>query len=472
MFGILNKSNDSVKKKLYLNNVLLIVFIVILIEMMFLFTVKSYYLDMAKNNLENKVKIDSEYYNSNIFRNRDLKEKSRYILQKISLDKKIYAQVIDKDKNLVIDSNGNNNNLYFAAEDIDFSLIGKIKASTIKISENKDIVMAISAPLYSGDNREIIACLRYNISIKNLVKTINKISLVSLAIGFLIILGSFILSSILAKQIIEPIEELTAFSEKRARGDFTGQAKVVGNDEIGKLASTFNYMSQEIIKNENMKNEFIASISHELRTPLTAIKGWSETLLLGDLTEEETKEGLNIINNETERLKSLVEELLDFSKLDAGNMSLNKENINLVGLVKDVLDEFKPKFKDKNIKLEFKIIQDNLTVLGDYNRLKQVLVNIISNSLKFTNVYGKIKIVLFAKERYNVIEIYDNGIGISEKDLKYVTNKFYKANSKHPGSGIGLAVCQNILDLHQGNLIIESNENEGTLVRIELPGNF
>lgn len=193
-------------------------------------------------------------------------------------------------------------------------------------------------------------------------------------------------------------------------------------------------------------------------------------MLTGDVdNEEEAKEGLQIIYDESKRLTGLVEELLDFSKFESGKITLDLGNIDINKSMISVYNYFKKRFKKENIKVILDIDENPCYIKGDINRLKQVFINIIDNSIKFSNENKVISIKTICSDEFILIEIQDKGTGISKEDLDKVTDKFYKGNSKEAGSGIGLAICKEIVSMHKGELNIGSFEGEGTKVSIKIP---
>ena len=221
---------------------------------------------------------------------------------------------------------------------------------------------------------------------------------------------------------------------------------------------------------EKLKNDFISSVSHELRTPLTAIKGWAETMQIGDKTDFKTMEkGMGVIVRETERLSGIVEELLDFSRMQNGRMVLMMDKIDLLA----ELDEAVYMYRERAISEHKHLLYDEpemvSPVLGDKNRLRQVFVNVIDNALKYTPSGGAVSISIKEEKEMLCVVISDNGCGIPAVHLPRVKDKFYKANQTQRGSGIGLAVANEIMTLHSGSLDIASEEGVGTTVTISIP---
>ena len=219
-----------------------------------------------------------------------------------------------------------------------------------------------------------------------------------------------------------------------------------------------------------MKNDFISSVSHELRTPLTAIRGWGETAKMSlGMDEELVRRGLDVVLSESDRLSSLVEELLDFSRMETGRLSLTSQPINVTDILGDAVDMYTELAKKQEIELVYTNPYNELIVMGDRDRLKQVFINIIDNAVKYTVGAGQVLVGTDIEEACVRITVTDTGVGIPAQDLDRVKEKFYKANKTVRGSGIGLAVADEIIKQMNGLLFIESTENVGTKVTIVLP---
>ncbi|MBF1048876.1 MAG: HAMP domain-containing histidine kinase, partial [Peptostreptococcus sp.] len=289
--------------------------------------------------------------------------------------------------------------------------------------------------------------------------------------GLIVIAFSISLSLKFADSIIDPIHELKIFSNMLAKGNYNIKVNKsrIYDDEIGDLANTFENMAQEIQKSEKLKDEFISSVSHELRTPLTSIKGWSETLGLDNISKEELSMGLGIINDETERLIKLVEELLDFSRMSSNRMKLNIAEVNIENLVSSVINQLRSMAIKKNIRLSFEFLNQDMTIIyGDKDRLRQVLINLVQNSLKFTPEEGVISVKVDQTSNETSICVADNGIGIDEKNIANVSKKFFQEDFHKSGSGLGLAISEEIVKLHGGFLTINSKKNVGTQITITI----
>ena len=212
------------------------------------------------------------------------------------------------------------------------------------------------------------------------------------------------------------------------------------------------------------------TVSHELRTPLTAIKGWGETILEDPIKDEAlTKRGLNVIISESERLTSLVEELLDFSRMENGNLTMRMSSMDVLAELDEAVFVFKDRSMREGKELLYNVSEVPAPMTGDPNRIKQVFVNILDNSFKYTEAGGTISVTAKAENGFVTITIADTGCGIPTADIPYVTEKFYKANASVRGSGIGLAVVNEIVKRHNGTLSLNSIEGKGTTVTVVFP---
>ena len=242
------------------------------------------------------------------------------------------------------------------------------------------------------------------------------------------------------RSIVKPVREIGDTAKRIAQGDFNARIGKFYDDEIGELCDTINYMAGELGNAEKMKNDFISSVSHELRTPLTAIKGWAETMQMGGSCDAKTMEkGLKIIVNESERLSGIVEELLDFSRIQNNRMVLKMDKIDILAEIDEAIYMLRERALSENKHLIYEEPEILPAVLGDKNRLRQVFINIIDNALKYTPEGGIINIEVSQVEENIVIKISDNGCGIPARHLSKVKEKFYKANQTQRGSGISIS---------------------------------
>ncbi len=272
------------------------------------------------------------------------------------------------------------------------------------------------------------------------------------------------------RSIARPISDVSNTARKIAMGEFKTKIETGRNDEIGELCDAINYMASELDRAENLKNDFISSVSHELRTPLTAIRGWGETAKMSIGTDEELVEkGLDVVLSESDRLSGLVEELLDFSRMQSGRLTVNTVKLNVTSLVFAAADMYVELARQRNIELTYVHPKTECEIMGDADRLKQVFINIIDNAVKYTETGGQVLVEQYVEEACVRILVKDTGVGIPAADIDRVKEKFFKSNKTVRGSGIGLAVADEIVKQHEGLLFVESTEGVGTTVTIVLP---
>lgn len=330
-------------------------------------------------------------------------------------------------------------------------------------------VMAVTRILRDDDGK-VVGAARYVVSLSKVDMQIMIYILISGIIGIAIIFFVIMSGIYFTNSIVIPVREVGSTARRIASGDFDARIDKQYDDEIGELCDTINYMAGELGATDRMKNDFISSVSHEIRTPLTAIKGWGETILSTGPSDKETlNKGMSVIIEETERLSGMVEELLDFSRMQNGKFKLIMDKVDILAELGEAVLMFSDRAHREGLTLIYNEPESLPTVMGDRNRLKQVFVNIIDNAFKYSNPGGIVTVTTASGEHFVKISIADTGCGIPSADLPRVKEKFFKGNSTRRGSGIGLAVTDEIVCLHGGTLEIESEESKGTTVIITLP---
>ena len=318
------------------------------------------------------------------------------------------------------------------------------------------------------ENGGLIGSVRYLVSMERADQQISLVILLLVAVGIVILLLLILSGVYFIRSILVPVRQLSQSARQIAQGDFAVRIDKAKDDEIGGLCDAINDMAGELGASEQLKNDFISSVSHELRTPLTAIKGWAETLQEG-ADPVTTEKGMNIIIRESERLSGLVEELLDFSRLQNNRMRLMVTKLDILAELDEAVYMFTDRARTEGKQLHYEETPSLPPVYGDVDRLRQVFVNIIDNALKYTHTGGTITVSSREDNGWVEVTISDTGCGIPAEHLPNVKKKFYKANQLVRGSGIGLAVADEIVRLHGGALEIESQEGVGTTVTISLP---
>ena len=266
------------------------------------------------------------------------------------------------------------------------------------------------------------------------------------------------------------VTEITEKARRIANGTYGVQIQTRYDDEIGELVDTVNELSSKISQNEKMQAEFISQLSHELRTPLTVINGWTETLLADETMDTDTRQGMKIISGEAKRLTEMVVELLDFTRMQDGRMTLNVEMADIRAEFEDTVFMYGSRLAQEGIQLQYLDTDAEIPEIScDPQRLRQVFLNILDNAAKHGGAGKKIEATISHENKYVVIRIRDYGPGIPEDEIPLVKKKFYKGSSSVRGTGIGLAVCDEIVQMHDGTLTLENAEGGGTLVTVALP---
>ncbi len=381
---------------------------------------------------------------------------------------KIEVQVLDSTGNLVVSTTG----FHTVADPMpDYYKAKETKQTVVQKSRTADgeRIMAGTTMIYGNGGKELGA-YRWITSMQAADKNVAEFSLLMTLVA-IAVLAFFGFSGIFfIKSIVQPIRDVSNMARKIAMGDFESRININKNDEIGELCDTINYMASELSHAENLKNDFISSVSHELRTPLTAIRGWGETAKMSLGTDEElVSRGLDVVLSEADRLSGLVEELLDFSRMENGKMSVETKPLNLTRILAESVDMYMELCKNQGIELIFTKPREDLEIIGDTNRLKQVFINIIDNAVKYTASGGQVLVSQLREEGCVRISVTDTGLGIPSQDIDRIKEKFYKASNSVRGSGIGLAVADEIIKQHDGLLFVESTEGVGTTVTIVLP---
>ena len=329
-----------------------------------------------------------------------------------------------------------------------------------------------------GDLTGIIRLALPMIDVESRVRVIYKVVLTGglVAIVFVLIAGFFI-----SRNMINPISGMTEVAQSIAAGDFSKRAEVGRDDELGIMARSLNSMADELElkminleKMDDMRAEFVANVSHELKTPLTSIKGFVETLEGGAIDDRENAmRFLSIIGKHAEGLSNITDDLLKLSELESGENRIEKSSFNLKDLINEVVNHYDHLIEEKNFKLTLDFSGSDFNVRADRQKIEQVLINILDNSMKYTGEGGSINIYVYEKPDHFLAEVQDNGIGIPEEHLDRIFERFYRVDKarsrKLGGTGLGLSIVKHAVMLHGGTVNIQSREARGTKVTITLP---
>lgn len=465
-----NKSpNDSIKFNVIKIIMFFVITVVIGFEIFAYNSIRSYYESALTDSMKNQARINQLQFNNYM---------NRYDLTDIIIgDKNIFyrsndtqVQILDNSGILLFDSLASDligNTI--DSPDVKSAIEGKQNSTKYKRESTGESVISLSYPLVSANQQ--VGIIRLTSSMDKVDKRISYDTFWYVIFGILVSLAALIVSFFAASSFVKPINDLIEVSEKLASGDYTAKAYIRGNNEITELANTLNSLSENIIIREDIKNDFISSVSHELRTPLTSIKGWAITLQAQEMQKNEDmlNQGLKIIEDEGDRLSMMVEDLLDFSRLSSSSFKYDKEKLDMVELSKQVHTQLYPRTQSQNIEFNFITVYKEIPVFADKNRMKEVLINIIDNAIKFTSENGQIDLIIDQEDGNVLITIKDNGEGIKEDEIAFVASKFYKGSSSKSQTGLGLSICEEIAKAHGGKLVIKSKYGVGTSVTVQIP---
>ena len=452
------------------NSLSLILVILFVLVLSFSFFVRSYFYSGVQQTLKGRSKeLVNAFSGYNIQTSEEFNTRAREYIEDFTDKEMMELMAFDSEDKIIVTSTG-----FMSDENEEIQDYNLAKASdsnfgmwTGKLSSGEP-VMAITRCIYSSSG-DYLGAVRYIVSLKEINKKTFFLILLLIIISALVVMFVIMSGLYFIKSIVNPVGDIGATAKKIAQGDFNAKIDKKYDDEIGELCDTINYMACELGVAEKMKNDFISSVSHELRTPLTAIKGWAETMREPEIDKQMLDKGMNIIVHEAERLSGIVEELLDFSRMQNGRMVLMMDRIDILAELDEAVYMFRERAASEGKNLSYDEPGMVSPVLGDKNRLRQVFINIIDNALKYTPKDGTIIIRVEEDEEKLRIIVEDNGKGISTQHLPRVKDKFYKADQTQRGSGIGLAVADEIMALHSGSLDISSEEGVGTKVTISIP---
>ncbi|WP_240762072.1 sensor histidine kinase [Paenibacillus thalictri] len=495
-------SKGSLKRHVTVRFIAVVLVTLFLLEGVFFVAVRQFYYNSILSVLANHAKVTSSFYNkySGEVSSTNLSFQLNTLLQQYA-HPSAELQIINRDGRLLAASSGFSSDERIATGDVKLAF----KAAQTEVWKGYqpgtgEHVMSVAIPLL--DHGQPFVLLRYVTSLKEVDRLLLVIYAVSAGIGLAVLGIVLTLSGSLAGSIVRPIRDITAASSRMAKGEYETRVQEAGPDEVRELGRTLNYMASEIERTEKLKNDFISSVSHELRTPISGIKGWSETILTGEMQDaEETRFGLQMISKETERLIGLVEELLDFSRLSEKRIVLEWGEVELESLLREVLLQVQSKADHKRLNLICAVGQVPGKLHADGNRLRQVFLNVLDNAIKYSHPGGSIWLEAEISEasaeedssgaaswelatakrgrdtgpdsgeptkRTVTVRVRDEGIGIAADQLRHVGEKFYQVNPGAEGTGLGLAICREIMELHGGKLLIESEPGQGTMVTVAL----
>lgn len=461
----------GITRRWMLNNVLIIFLFVLIAIATVSFAIGNYYYSGMSSALQTKAKTASDFFSNYITSTSMEYYNSAYRYIESFDDKNVMElQFVNTRGQVTLSSYGIVSGIIIDTPDVTRAIETKrISTWAGKNPDTNERILCVSAPMMFSD--QVIGVMRYVTSLRVVDSVIMRDALAITAAGIAIMVLILMTNMYFIRSVVEPVNEITRTVGRIAEGSFGLQIEKKYMDEIGTMADSINALSMKISQYEKTQTEFISSVSHELRTPLTAITGWAETLEYGENLDSDSRRGIEIILKESRRLTKMVEELLEFTRMQDGRFSLNVEKIDVGAELEDSIFTYRELLKQDEIELQYEPFMDELPLVnGDPLRLRQVFLNLLDNAAKYARDGKKIIVTITSDEKYVIVSIRDFGSGIPEDEINLVKNKFYKgSNSKERGSGIGLAVCDEIVRYHGGELILENAEGGGLLAKIMLP---
>ena len=453
-----------------------IIVILVLVGVLSAATISSSLDARARSSLEAKAKSGSDYFST--YSMGSYSEYYRRAAQYVtdysmndSLAKNVELQFINGKRQVELSSRGAVAGSTPATPEVGRAVeTGKTASFSGRDPLTGESILAVSSPVFY--NGTVVAVMRLVTSTRLLDQQLWLTVLVMAAVIAAVIFLIFVSNLIFINNVVQPVAEVSEAAKRISSGSYGIQIANKYTDELGQLVDNINNMSLKISQSEKMQTEFISSVSHELRTPLTAISGWGETLL-GDETGDprQLRRGLRIIVKEARRLTGMVEELLEFSKMQDGRFTLQVEEMDLQAELEDAIYTYRELFRQDGIQLNYHSDQELYTepISGDPQRLKQVFCNVLDNAAKHGGAGKRIDVDMTQEGDSYVVRIRDYGPGIPPAEVPFVKQKFYKGSSKARGSGIGLAVCDEIVQRHGGVFDIGNADGGGAIVTIRLP---
>ncbi len=460
----------SVKTHWLINTMGTVLVVLLVIEILLILAVRSYYYSAARQYMTSKMNIvANDVMQNSGDATTNYNSKIRSEVETYSDKDKVELMAVKTDGSIDITSSGFSPSNDVSMEDyLEAKKSATGTATAVFELTSGEKVIAVTS-MISPKGCEFEA-LRMVSSMRGVDNQIWVMIIIITAIVAAVVLLIFLSGMFFIRSIVYPVIKIGGITRRFATGDFTERIEKTTDDEIGELCDSINYMADELSNAEQMKNEFISSVSHELRTPLTAIKGWSETLTtMGPEDTETFKKGMRVITSETERLSQMVEELLDFSRIQDNRLQLQKATIDILAELGETVLIYQERARALGIKLDYYEPEMLPFVYGDKNRLRQVFINIVDNAIKYSDKGDTVSVEAYEQGGEICISVSDTGIGISKEDLPKIKTKFFKANHTRRGSGIGLAVADEIIERHNGKLMINSEQGVGTTVMITLP---
>lgn len=460
----------GLRQRWLVNAVLPVFALVTLAVIIYVLSSAQYYYGNMRTGLETRARAAADTFTSyGIKSYSEYYRLATYSAETFEEKDSIELQFINTNGRVQVSSYGLTAGTSPATSDIEAAVGGTMDYFQGEDPQTGEKILSVSCPIMF--NSRVVGVLRYVTSLREADHRILIDALVASAIGAVCIALVVLSNAIFINNVVEPVAVVSEAARRISGGSYGIQIDNHYHDELGELVDNINDMSVKISQAEKIQQEFISSVSHELRTPLTAISGWAETLSVDPAGEaEQTRRGLGIILKESRRLTTMVEELLEFTKMQDGRFTLRIESVDLLSELEDAIYTYRELFRQEGIEVCYTAPEEDIPPLAaDSERMKQVFCNVLDNAAKHGGAGRRIDVSAAKEEDRMVIRVRDYGPGIPPEELPFVKQKFYKGSSKARGSGIGLAVCDEIVERHNGTFEIANADTGGAVVTISLP---
>ena len=466
--------SGGITRRWIFNTLSVIVLILIIGNVVASVSIRQYYYTTAENTINSRVQRSAiqSFFKNYVDSTEDVfQEGAREFVENFSYSYQMNVWMLDSSGDIIVSSAGFSVDDSIEMPDFQAALHAENgTGSWTGCNSSGEKIMAKTFTITNTDG-SVAGAIRLIVSMQDLDRQHMMYTAFIAMLSFAALMLVTVSGLFFVRSIVRPVSQINETAKLIAKGDFNARVDVTGHhDEISELCNTVNYMSEEIARADRVKNDFMSTVSHELRTPLTAIKGWAETIRdIGASDAQMTEKGIDVIISEANRLYNIVEDLLDFSKMQSGRMVKRAEPIDAMNELDEAVYVFNDRSKREGITLIYNSPEITAPMSADKNLIKQVFANILDNAFKYTKRGGRVAVFAEIANGDFIISVADTGCGISKEDLPHIREKFYKANMSVRGSGIGLAVVDEIIKMHGGELDISSAEGKGTVVTIFLP---
>ena len=397
----------------------------------------------------------------------DINEKIEWTFQNTNLHVYRFYSIEELNRNIPFDLNGED-----LISGVEFHKLEDGEAVFQKVLSH-DPNIALLTLVYPVMADGMLESVLFHFMPVNIYLVDQVLPLLILSLGIIISLIVFIFVRKFFYKYKSQLDDLKMAAIQVSEGNYDTKVRSNSLDELGEISNAFNMMSEALKNDHERMKDFIADVSHEIKTPLTYIKSYNHALLDGMIqTEEEQTKIFMLIDREAGRLQRLIQNFLDFAKLDAQSLELNKQPIVFAQLIEEVMAKYDPIFKEKNMQLKMELDYD-VIINGDEDRIEQIIQNIVQNAIIYSKREGRIEFKLSMNDSNCLLSISDNGRGISKENLSIITNRFVRVDKvsslRDSGTGIGLSIVEKLMTLHDGEMFIESELGVGTKVNLLFP---